>query len=117
MIYRFTNRTGRYHYGICLEMIGNGANVLGDAWQPTEKVDVPARFAYISFDPNPYVIATVKHELLPLDTPVTWQTPEIAQIVAMMQAGTFGDWWQANRSAIVRKFINGYKVDSKVVRK
>lgn len=110
MIYRFTNSHSVFHYGVCIEMISNGANVLGDAWEPTEKVQSPARFAYISFDPNPYVIATVKHELLPLDTPVTWQTPEIAQIVAMMQAGTFADWWQQHRAEIVKKFINGYKV-------
>jgi hypothetical protein len=50
--------------------------------------------------------------LLPLDTPVAWLTPEIRQIVAMMQAGTFAEWWQDNQSLIVRKFINGYKVDS-----
>ena len=108
-LYRFTNSKERMHYGVCVEMIANGANILGDTWQPTEKVTAPARFAYISFAPNPYVIATVKHDLLPLDTPVQWQTPEIAQIVAMMRAGTFADWWQANRAEIVRKFINGYK--------
>jgi|688.fasta_scaffold19202_5 hypothetical protein len=116
-LYRFTNSLNRYHYGVVVEMVGNGAYVLSDAWQPTDKVKAPATYAYISFEPNPFVIAAVKHDLLPLDTPVAWQTPEIRQIVAMMQAGTFAEWWQANQSVIVRKFINGYKVDgnSKVI--
>lgn len=114
-LYRFTNVHGRVRNGVCLEMIANGANILGDTWQPTEKVVVPARFAYISFEPNPYVINTgaTKTELLPLTTPVQWQTPEIAQIVAMMKAGTFADWWQQHRAEIVRKFIGGYKATNK----
>ena len=110
-LYRFTNVHGRQRYGVCIEMKDNGAYVLSDTWQPTEKVTAPATYAYISFEPNPYLINTgnTKSELLPLDTPVAWQTPEIAQIVAMMQAGTFAEWWLVNRSGIVRKFINGYK--------
>lgn len=114
-LYRFTNVHSRTRNGICIEMKDNGAYVLSDAWQPTDKVKAPATYAYISFAPNPYVIDTgkTKTELLPLDTPVTWQTPEIAQIVAMMRAGTFAEWWQANQSVIVRKFINGYKPQDK----
>ena len=97
-------------HGVCIEMKDNGAYVLADAWQPTDKVKSPATYAYVSFAPNPYVDSSkTKTELLPLETPVTWQTPEIAQIVAMMRAGTFAEWWQANQSVIVRKFINGYK--------
>lgn len=118
-LYRFTNVHGRMRYGVCIEMKDDGAYILADAWQPTDKVKAPATYAYVSFVPNPYLInaGDTKTELLPLDTPVTWQTPEIAQIVAMMQAGTFAEWWQVNQSVIVRKFINGYKVDgnSKVV--
>lgn len=110
-LYRFTNIHGRTRHGVCLEMVGEGANILADTWKPNDKVIVPANYAYVSFAPNPFVMATnTKTELLPLDTPVTWQTPEIAQIVAMMQAGTFGEWWQQNQAQIVRKFINGYKV-------
>ena len=108
-LYRFTNIHGRQRHGVCLEMVANGANILGDTWQPNDKVTVPANYAYVSFAPNPFVVARTQTDLLPLDTPVTWQTPEIAQIVAMMRAGTFADGWQANRAEIVRKFINGYK--------
>lgn len=118
-LYRFTNVHGRQRYGVCIEMMDNGAYVLSDTWKPTDKVTAPATYAYISFLPNPFVIDGGKTSIdfLPLDTPVTWQTPEIAQIVAMMRAGTFAEWWQVNQSMIVRKFISGYKVDgnSKVV--
>lgn len=111
-LYRFTNIHGRQRHGVCLEMVANGANILADTWQPNEKVTVPANYAYVSFAPNPYVMdnGRTKTELLPLDTLVTWQTPEIAQIVAMMQSGTFDAWWPQHRAEIVKKFIGGYKV-------
>lgn len=109
MIYRFTNIHDATRHGVCLEMVADGANILADTWKPNDKVTVPANYAYVSFAPNPFVVAKTTTDLLPLDTPVTWQTPEIAQIVTMMQAGTFGHWWQVNRAQIVRKFINGYK--------
>lgn len=110
MIYRFTNIHGRQRHGICLEMFADGANILADTWQPNDKVTIPANYAYVSFAPNPYLLTVnTQTDLLPLDTPVTWQTPEIAQIVAMMQDGTFAEWWQVHRAQILRKFINGYK--------
>lgn len=111
MIYRFTNIHGRMRHGVCLEMVANGANILADTWHPNDRVTAPANYAYVSFEPNPFVAGKTKTELLPLDTPVQWRTPEIAQIVALMQAGQFDEWWQANRVAIVKKFISGYRKD------
>lgn len=101
MIYRFTNSKGRHHYGIAVELVANGAYILGDAWEIA-----PASFGYISFEPNPFVIAEVKHELFPLTTPVTWRTTEIAQIVRLMTSGQFDDWWRQHRAEIVKKFSN-----------
>lgn len=110
MIYRFTNSRGRHHYGVAVEQVGNGAYVLGDEWSPKDGVTVPASFGYISFEPNPFVVAEVKHELLPLDTKVSWRLAEIAAIVRMMQIGTFAQWWAEHRPEIVQKFCGYRKV-------
>lgn len=108
MIYRFTNVHGRCHYGVITRMYDNGAYVLSDTWWPNEKVQAPATYAYVSFEPSPYVSGNTSYDLLPLDTPVPWQAPEIRQIIEQMQAGTFDAWWEVNEPAITRKFIGGY---------
>lgn len=109
MIHRFTNVHGRCHYGVVIELLEDGAYILSDTWWPNEKTQVPASFAYVPLTPSPYVVAEVKHELLPLDTPVPWQTPEIRQIVERMQAGTFETWWGEHGPALRRKFYGGHK--------
>ena len=108
MIYRFTNARGYCHYGVVTRLYDNGAYVLSDTWTPSEQVQIPAHYAYVSFAPNPYVSGQTRYDLLPLDTLVPWQTPEIRQIIELMQAGKFDEWWVINEALIIRKFIGGY---------
>ncbi len=109
-IYRFTNSRGRFHGGIAVELLDNGAYVVSDAWEPTPKVSVPASFGYVSFDHNPFVQAEVKHELLPIDTPVRWQDKRVAEVASHLGEG-FAAWWAEHGPAIRKEMYTTHKKD------
>lgn len=108
-IYRFTNVHGASNHGVVIDLLDHGANVLMDEFATSEKNTLPARYCYISFEKNPYVVVETKNDLLPINHPVHWHEPEIANIVKLMQAGKFEDWWEENQERVVKKFIGGYR--------
>lgn len=113
MLYRFTNVNSRQAHGIITELHDNGAYVLFDDFQVKDKVLLPAHYAYVSFQPNPYVIdgGRTKREVLPDSTPVTWQDKRVAEVAKHLGEG-FADWW-AEHGPTIRKDMYGthYKKD------
>ena len=107
MIYRFTNSKGRQAYGVIIEPRDKGAYILLDTYEIKPGVTNPARFCYISLEPNPYVTGATKDEVLPLETNVVWHTQLIAECHAAMRAGNGADWIEANREAM-GKMIAGH---------
>lgn len=96
-LYRFTSAKGRINHGIIVDHIGNGANVIFDTFAVTERVTLPTRYAYVSFEPNPYVNRTAaKSEVLPLANGIDWQDPWMATVAEMAALGTFEQWWAEN---------------------
>lgn len=93
-LYRFTSAKGRINHGIIVERIGNGANVIFDMFAVNDRVTLPTRYAYVSFEPNPYVNRTAaKSEALPLTTGVDWQDPWMATVAKLAMEGKFDQWW------------------------
>ena len=106
-LYRFISATGRINHGIIVEHIGAGANVIFDTFAVTDRVTLPTRYAYVSFEPNPYVNRTAaKSEALPLTAPVDWQDPWMATIAKRVTDGTFDQWW-AEHAATERPRLLG----------
>lgn len=109
-LYRFTSSTGRINHGIITEVIANGAYVLFDTFDVTDKVTLPVRYVYVSFDPNPYVAnRTSKSEVLPMTADVPWQDDRVAKVAAIVVSGKFEAWWQANGAEVAAKLYQQYK--------
>lgn len=106
-LYRFTSAKGRINHGIIVERIGNGANVIFDTFAVTDQVTLPTRYAYVSFEPNPYVNRTAaKSEALPMVAGVDWQDPWLAEQAKRVMSGTFDTWW-AEHAATERPRLLG----------
>lgn len=108
MIYRFTNATGRQNYGVIRECTAGGAYVLMDTFEPKPGVTLPARFCFVSFEPNPFVTAQTLGEVLPVETPVQWYTPLIADAHKATREGQ-GAQWFADNAAIVGELIKAHR--------
>lgn len=110
-IYRFTNSKELTNHGVVINLLDHGANVLMDEFDTSEKNTLPARYCYVSFEKNPFVMAETKNDLLHINHPIAWHEQEISNIVKLMQSGKFEDWWIENQERVVKKFIGGYKKD------
>lgn len=109
-LYRFTSATNRVNHGIIVELVANGANVIFDAFAVNDKVTLPMRFAYVSFEPNPFVNPTsAKSEVLPLADNVPWQEKWIADLARMVKAGTFDAWWEENAAGARERLMHRYR--------
>lgn len=117
-LYRFTSSTNRVNHGIIVELIANtecprelgGANVIFDAFAVNDKVTLPMRFAYVSFEPNPFVNPTsAKSEVLPMAANVPWQESWIADLAKMVRAGTFDAWWAENAAGARERLMHRYR--------
>lgn len=110
MIYRFTNVNSRACHGVITELHETGAYVLFDDFQVKDKVLLPAHYAYVSFEPNPFVMADVKHEVLPVNTLVTWQDKRVAEVASHLGEG-FTEWWAEHGPSIRQNMYNTYRKD------
>lgn len=99
-IYQFTNSKGNVRLGIAFNVTDTGAYVASDQFQPNEKVIVAATFGYISFEKDHFTSGETQQELLPLDTPVRWQTPLLAEFHRAAKAGAGEQWAAENMHAL-----------------
>lgn len=106
-IYRFTNVNNRQSYGVITELRDNGAYVLFDDFRINDKVLLVAHYAYVSFEPNPYVMdgGRTKREVLPDTTPVVWQDKRLAEVASHLVEG-FAEWWAEHGPAICKDMYN-----------
>jgi hypothetical protein len=100
MIYKFTNVHGVSNYGVIFDKHNGGLYVLMDTYQPLKGVTLPARYRWVSLEPNPFVIAKTINEVLPVTTPVEWTTPLIAEAHKAAKAGTLPQWFSENQSEV-----------------
>lgn len=114
MIYRFTNVNSRACHGVITELHETGAYVMFDDFQVRDKVLLPAHYAYVSFEPNPYVISAglTKHEVLPDDTPVAWRDARVAEVASHLGEG-FTEWWAEHGPAIRKDMYNTHNERNK----
>jgi hypothetical protein len=109
-LYRFTSSTQRVNHGIITELVNNGAYVLFDTFAVADKITLPVRYVYVSFEPNPYVSTrTAKSEVLPMVADVPWQDERIAKVASVVLSGKFETWWQANRAEVTAKLYQQSK--------
>jgi len=107
-LYRFTSATNRVNHGIVVALVANGANVIFDTFAVNDKVTLPTRFAYVSFEPNPFVNkTTAKSEVLPM-VDVAWGDPWLAGLAKLVTAGKFDEWWTANEERERPRLLSRY---------
>lgn len=108
-IYCFTNVHGRKAWGIITELFDHGAYVLFDEFSPKGKTTNSAHYAYVSFEPNPFVVETnTTSEVLPVTTPVRWQDARVAAVAQHLGEG-FAAWWSEFGPDIRRDMYSSYK--------
>lgn len=108
-LYRFTSSTGRVNHGIITALVANGAYVMFDAFAVNDKVTLPVRYSYVSFEENKFVVnRTSKSEVLPMTNNIPWQDERVAKVAAIVLAGGFDEWWQANGSEVTAKLYQQY---------
>lgn len=101
-LYRFTNRNNRVNHGLITELVDGGVYVMLDQFDISEKVQLPARYAYVSLTPNPYTLSqATRTEVLPLTYDIRWQDERIARVATIMLDGKFDEWWEKNQSRVM----------------
>ena len=109
-LYRFTSATNRVNHGVIVEFVANGANVIFDTFAVNDKVTLPTRFAYVSFEPNPFVNPTAaKSEVLPMAPNVAWQDRWLAELATMVMAEKFDGWWAENAEKERPRLMSRYR--------
>jgi len=110
MIYRFTNVRGFQRYGLVTDLREDGLYVLLDDFRyKGDNSAIPACYAYISLEKNPFVDqdAITKTEILPPNTSVRWGNAVIEKAHKAMLSTDFGEWWKENaedvKTQIARK--------------
>lgn len=109
-LYRFTSSTGRINHGIITAFVANGAYAIFDAFDVTDKVTLPVRYVYVSFEPNPYLVnVQSRSEVLPMTADVPWQDERVAKIAAIVLSGKFEQWWQTNGLEVAARLYKQYR--------
>lgn len=109
-LYRFTNASGRTNHGLVTEFTTNGVYAIFDAFDIAERVTLPARYAFVSLTPNPYLVNhNAVTELLPLTADVKWHDERVAKVAALMLRGEFDAWWQANKATVTATLYKKYE--------